>query len=111
MPTNQDQVRGFALSLPGVEESSHRGRPDLRVGGKIFATLPTESAAVNLKIAPENLEHLVARDPATFSSVWGQHWLGVALERISFDQICLLLEDAWRLTAPKRLLRELDART
>ena len=111
MTTTQDHVRQFALSLPGVEESSHRGRPDLRVGGKIFATLPTETASVNVKIAPENLEHLLKREPETFSSIWGQRWVGVALARISFHEVCLLLEDAWRLTAPKRLQRELDARS
>jgi hypothetical protein len=31
--------RRIALSLQGVEEGSHMGSPDFRVGGRIFATL------------------------------------------------------------------------
>ncbi len=34
-----DDFRGLALALPEAIESAHRGDPDFRVGGKIFATL------------------------------------------------------------------------
>jgi 8-oxo-dGTP pyrophosphatase MutT (NUDIX family)/predicted DNA-binding protein (MmcQ/YjbR family) len=106
--TSQEDARLYVASLPGVEESSHHGRPDLRVAGKIFATLPAEGSSVNVKITPQNLEILLAREPRTFTRVWGERWVGVRLEAISYEEMVVLLEDAWRLTAPKRLQRELD---
>ena len=35
--------RRIALSLQGAEASAHMGAPDFRVGGRIFATLASES--------------------------------------------------------------------
>ncbi len=34
--------RRIALSLEGVEEGSHMGSPDFRVGGRMFATLAAQ---------------------------------------------------------------------
>ena len=96
MPISQQEARRFGLGLPGVEESSHHGRPDLRVGGKIFATLP-EGERVNTKIEPHNLEALVHRDPEVFSRVWGDRWIGIELTSAEASEVRLLLEDAWRL--------------
>ena len=35
--------RRVALSFPDTEESSHMGQPDFRVGGRIFATLASQT--------------------------------------------------------------------
>ena len=110
MTTTQDAVRRLALALPEVEESSHHGRPDLRVGGKIFATLPVGENTTNVKITPENLRSLLDREPEVFSRVWGDRWVGVDLDRVSEAGIAPLLEDGWRLAAPKRLVRAFDER-
>lgn len=106
---SQDVVRGLALRLPAVEESSHHGRPDLRVRGKIFATLPVETNSTNLKITPDNFRSLLEREPVVFSKVWGDRWVGVDLDQVSEAGIASLLEDAWRLVAPQALVRQLDA--
>src|SRR5688572_20864764 len=46
--------RRIALSLAGAEESSHMGSPDFRVGGRIFATLASQSQGYgNLMLTPE----------------------------------------------------------
>jgi hypothetical protein len=39
---NAADFRRIALSLEGVEEGSHMGAPDFRVGGRIFATLASQ---------------------------------------------------------------------
>jgi hypothetical protein len=45
--------RRIALSLDGVEEGSHMGAADFRVGGKIFATLAMEKLGYgNLMLSP-----------------------------------------------------------
>ena len=78
------------------------GHADFRVCNKIFASLPKPDQ-VAMKIAPENLDGLVRSDPETFKDVWGGRWLGVNLDRVSRPVLRDLLDDAWRMTAPKGL--------
>ncbi len=47
--------RRIALSLEGVEEGSHMGAVDFRVGGRIFATLASQSQGYgNLRLLLKN---------------------------------------------------------
>jgi hypothetical protein len=80
------------------------GHADLRVRSKIFASLPNDARMIAIKTAPVDLDLLVAADPKTFRSVWGGRWLGVDLGRVPRATLRRLLIDAWRLTAPKRLV-------
>jgi len=98
----QADARRIALALPEATEGAHMGHADFRVSNKIFASLP-KSGQVAMKIAPENLDALVRSDPETFKDVWGGRWLGVNLDRVARPVLRDLLEDAWRLTAPKGL--------
>jgi len=51
---NASGFRRIALSFEGAEEGSHMGAPDLRVGGRIFATLASEDQGYgNLMLTPE----------------------------------------------------------
>lgn len=104
-------VRRMALALPGVHEGTHMGHADLRVADKIFASLPNDPATVNMKITPANLDILSNSDPETFRNVWGGRWVAIALATVSRDTLRELLEDAWRLTAPKSLLTSASSRT
>ncbi len=70
------RFRRIALDLPGVEESSHGGHPDFRVGKKIFATLgyPDKSWGM-VKLTPEEQQVLVEAEPGIFRPVpggWGK---------------------------------------
>jgi hypothetical protein len=57
---------------------------------------------------------LVASDPERFfvpPYVGHRGWLGVYLDvPVDWDEIAGIVEDAYRMVAPKRLLAELDAR-
>ena len=101
---DQSWVREIALALPETHESSHRGRPDLRVRKKIFATFPEDGRSVNLKTTPGDLDALLAVDSETFRDVWGGRWVGVDLSRVHPDLLRDLVVDAWRLAAPKSLV-------
>lgn len=80
------------------------GHPDLRVADKIFAGLPAQDKhSVNLKSTAVNVDALVREDPATYRNAWGGKWLGVDLERVDRAKLCALIEEAWTLTAPKKL--------
>ena len=100
----QEDARRIALALPETHEGAHLGHADLRVRNKIFASLPNDPEAVAVKIAPANLDALVASDPATFRDAWGGRWVGVTLARVSERVLRDLLTDAWEITAPKSLV-------
>lgn len=100
--------RKLALQLPGVEEGSHHGVADFRVGGKIFATLAYEKqgCAVLLLTAAEQAG-MVADAPSIFSAVpnaWGRN--GATLVRLAVVKPDILesaLRTAWLRRAPKKL--------
>ena len=67
--------RRIALSLEGAEEGSHMGSADFRVGGRIFATLASQSEGYgNLMLTPEQQADFVAEMPDVF--VPGQGRMG-----------------------------------
>jgi hypothetical protein len=99
-------VRRLALALPEAEESAHMGTPDFRVRRKIFATIPPAlPGQVNLKVTPANLDALTRRAPKVYRDVWGGRWMGVQLRAVTRVELKELLLDAWRLAAPKTLIR------
>jgi hypothetical protein len=99
----QAVVRQLALSFPEAVEGSHFDRADFRVRNRIFATLPPDGRIVVLKMSPPNVNALVASDAETFRDEWRGRWLGVQLGRIAEPVLRDLMDDAWRLVAPKRL--------
>jgi hypothetical protein len=68
--------RRIALSFSEVEESSHMGAADFRVGGRIFATLAHEKQGFgNLILTPEQQAAFVDEAPEVFLPVnggWGR---------------------------------------
>ena len=72
-----DDFRRIALSLDGVEEASHMGAADFRVGGHIFATLAHIGHGYgNLMLSPEAQRILIATHPDLFLPVaggWGRN--------------------------------------
>ncbi|MDB6109135.1 MAG: hypothetical protein JWR69_885 [Pedosphaera sp.] len=107
MATNAEAFRRLALSLPEAEEQDHRGHPSFRVGEKIFATLwPDEHRAV-LKLRLEDQADLLSASPKVFSlNAWSkQGWTNMDLEQITVPECRELLEQAWRIVAPKKLVR------
>ena len=64
--------RRIALSLEGVEEGSHMGAVDFRVGGRIFATLAHEKQGYgNLMLTPEQQAAFIEELPDVFLPVHG----------------------------------------
>jgi hypothetical protein len=67
---NFDLVRKIGLDLPGVEESTSWGQPALKVGGKMFACLPSHASAepgsLVVLIDFARREELLAEAPETY---------------------------------------------
>jgi hypothetical protein len=98
--------RRLALSLPGAEEGSHMGSADFRVGGRIFATLASQSQGYgNLMLTPEQQADFVAEQPDVFLPVaggWGRNGAThVRLARANEDLLAGALRAAWKLRMDK----------
>jgi hypothetical protein len=105
-------LREFALALPETEERETWGRPTFRVRDKIFAMLADDGASASVKATKDEQTALLAEEPEIFSfpAYVGRHgWVGVDLARVDADHLRELITDAWRLTAPKRLVRSYDS--
>jgi hypothetical protein len=98
--------RRLALSLPGVEESSHMGSPDFRVAGRIFATLASQKQGYgNLKLTPEQQQEFVREASEIFVPIyggWGRMGMThIVLANANEDTLAGALRAAWRLRASK----------
>jgi hypothetical protein len=106
-----NEFRKTALSLPEAEERETWGHPTFRVRDKLFATLSDDGQPATVKAAREEQAALVAADPATFTvpAYVGRHgWVGVQLATADPEEVRELLVEAWRTTAPRRLVATYD---
>jgi hypothetical protein len=99
---NAADFRRLALGLQGAEESSHMGAPDFRVGGRIFATLASESKGYgNLMLTPEHQAAFVEEEPEIFLPVsggWGRNGAThILLEKANEAILAGALRTAWKL--------------
>jgi hypothetical protein len=99
---NAADFRRIALSFEGAEASSHMGAPDFRVGGRIFATLASESQGYgNLMLTPEQQAAFVGEQPEIFLPIhggWGENGAThIRLVAASEDQLTGALRTAWKL--------------
>src|SRR5215831_2758925 len=101
-----NDFRRIALSLQGAEESSHMGAPDFRVGGRIFATLASQSQGYgNLVLTPEQQAAFVEELPEVFVPVaggWGRMGMThIRLAAANEDVLAGALRSAWKLRIEK----------
>jgi hypothetical protein len=109
-----EQVKEWALALPGVGEVfvAEWGHPTLRVNNRMFAVGAPDSPRLSVKASKVDQAELVAGDPETFqiAAYTGRFgWVDVALSRVDPGELRELLIEAWRSTAPKRLVATYDA--
>jgi hypothetical protein len=108
-----DEFRSLALSLPETSEQSHMDHPDFRVAGKIFATLGYPDGGWGMvKLTAAQQSEIVRDIPEMFRPVkggWGERGAtNVRLAHATEDAVRRALVAAWKNTAPKRLVRQLD---
>ncbi len=104
-------VRKLALELPEAEERETWGTPTFRVKNKIFAMFGDDGKRVWIKSTHDEQRALIAMDPQTFSCppyVGPSGWVGVRYATADRDEVGELLIEAWRMTAPKRLVKAFD---
>ena len=103
----------MGLRLPEVEVGTSFRTPALRVRGKGICRLRTGPDALVLRVTDlGEREALLQRQPDVFFSTPhydGYPYVLVRLDRIDPVELAELLEDAWRLRAPKRVVAAYDA--
>jgi predicted DNA-binding protein (MmcQ/YjbR family) len=110
------RLRSICLALPEAVEKPFGGHtsPAFRVRDKLFVMIREDGGALWLKAAPGVQEALVASAPERFfvpPYVGPKGWVGVRLDaEHDWAELAELIEDSYRLIAPKRLAARLDDR-
>jgi hypothetical protein len=106
-----DEFRQVVRSLPEAEERETWGHPTFRVRDKMFATMSDDGRQATVKATKEEQAALVAAAPETFGvpAYVGRHgWVSVELATADPAEVRELVTEAWRQTAPKRLVAAHD---
>jgi hypothetical protein len=102
----------IALRLPGTSESTSYGTPSVKVMGKILSRWRTEEeGALAIRCDFLDRQILLQANPRIYFLT--DHYLNypmilVRLEKIDEASLTDLTERAWRMVAPRRLLKEAD---
>jgi hypothetical protein len=102
-----DQFRRLCLSLPETEERETWDEATFRVRDRIFAMGSSGGAFVSVKASLDDQAGLVAMDPKTFapSAYTGRFgWVRVRLAGVGAELALQLVTNAWKRTAPRRLV-------
>ena len=111
-----NRLREICLALPEATEKEAWGDPTFRVRDRIFAMQKAGDGRLSVwcKALPGAQDVLVSADPERFfvPPYVGHHgWLGVRLDvEIDWDHLAELVEQGYRMTAPKRLVALLNRR-
>ena len=109
------RLRQVCLAFPDATEQETWGEPTFRVRNKIFAIARPGDGQVSVwcKAPPGAQEALVGADPARFFAppyLGPKGWIGIHLDgETDWAEIRELIEESYRLIAPKRLVALLDA--
>lgn len=111
------RLRRLCLSLPETTEKVAWGSPTFRVRNKMFAMFHDNHhgdgrIAVWLNAAPGAQDVLIGAEPGRFfvpPYMGPSGWIGVRLDNgPDWGQVAALVEDAFRIVAPKRVAALLD---
>lgn len=103
-----DQLLRVALALPEVTQRPYGADGfSLRVRDRGFAYVNEAEDRATIKSVPAERDALVAAEPEVFRPSWSSGrftWVEVRLPTVDPTELAELLTEAWRLTAPKRLI-------
>jgi hypothetical protein len=111
-----ERLRAICLALPEAAERETWGEATFRVREKIFAMAGDGNGkgrlAMSCKARPGLQAALVGADPGRFfvpPYVGPKGWIGIYLgEETDWDELADLVEESFRMTAPKRVAALLD---
>jgi hypothetical protein len=106
-----ETARRLLVAFPGVEEGPCYGTPGFRVRGKFLARLRDDGGTLVVKCGDDERDFRMKADPHTFFTT--DHYRGyptvlVRLASVTPGDLHDVLEQAWRRSAPKRLIAAYD---
>ncbi|GJM37075.1 MAG: phosphoribosylglycinamide formyltransferase [Acidimicrobiales bacterium] len=115
-----DDVRTIALSLPETNERISHGMPTFFIRDKkVFVSCVDDHhgdgiVGIWVGAGPGVQEELIEQEPDRFFRppyVGHRGWVGVRLDvgGVDLDELREIITESFRLTAPKTLLKQLDA--
>ena len=105
------EFRRLCLSLPEAEERETWGEATFRVRDRIFAMGSFDGKFVSVKASLDDQSGLVEMDRRTFapSAYTGRYgWVSVRLAGVGADLAGRLVTNAWKRTAPRRLVADFE---
>jgi hypothetical protein len=110
-----ERLRAVCLAFPEAVESGGVGDPSFKVRDKIFAMQHRMDGRPSLWVkAPDGVqEMLVGAVPERFFRppyVGHRGWVGLRLDgELDWDELADLVEESYRMTAPKRLSAQIES--
>ena len=107
-----DELRRVVLALPEAEERETWGHPTFRVRDRMFAAMSDDGQEATVKATRQEQAALVSAAPETFGipAYVGRHgWVSIQLATVDPAEVRELIVEAWRQTAPKRLVAAYDS--
>jgi predicted DNA-binding protein (MmcQ/YjbR family) len=112
-----DQLRTICLAYPEAEEGGGVGNPSFKVRGKIFAMRHSlhevNRWSVWFKAPPGMQQLVVGNDETRFfvpPYVGSKGWIGAYLDvEQDWDELADLIDESYRMTAPKKLVAQLPS--
>jgi predicted DNA-binding protein (MmcQ/YjbR family) len=116
-----ERLTAICLELPQTQRALLGDHADFRVRGKVFAYFLDNhhgdgivSVCCRSQLG-ENVDR-ASRDPERYylpAYIGPRGWFGMRLDRgtVNWDEVRNIIENSYRLAAPKKLVRELDERS
>jgi hypothetical protein len=107
------QLKKIVLSFPEANEKPSYGKPAFFIAKKFFTRLrPEDNSLVVIVDGMDQRDMMLELDPKTYHIT--EHYKDypsvlVRMERITPEEVRIMLERRWRKIAPKKLLREMEA--
>ncbi|MGH6869868.1 MAG: MmcQ/YjbR family DNA-binding protein [Rhizomicrobium sp.] len=106
-------VKTIALSFPLAEAKPSYGKPAFVVAKKFFTRVRAQDASIVLIVdSIDQRDMMLEMDPKTYFIT--DHYKNypsilVRMDRVTKDEVRAMLERRWRVIAPKKLLKAMEA--
>ncbi len=111
-PLTWDAFKSLVKAFPAVEDGTSWGTPAVKVGKKMLARLREDGDSVVIGVDIDQRTLLVQADPDVF--YYTDHYANypavlIRLSAARAEDVTDLIEQAWRDTAPKKVVAAYDA--
>ncbi len=112
MAVDAAELLDFASTLPEAGEREYReGAIIFTFRGRGIGYVSSDGRELFVKSTLAERDALIGAEPEVYSEWWASGrfgWVRVQLDRVEPDEVRELVAEAWRLTAPKRMVRAYD---